>query len=282
MITSFLRIIKYGFQNFTRNGWLSVATTAIMSMTLLVLMSLMVFDFVSDTALRSVEDKIDISIYFQSGISEETIRDFENRLGTIAEIKSVEYISGDRALEIFRERHSGDTTVSQALEELNGNPLLASLVVKAYSPEAYAAIDKRIREIDQEIVGGLSMAADSTDEDVVISVPDSTIDKVTFTENQLVIERLTKIVNTLQTIGLGITLLLAAVAILITFNTVRLAIYSNREELGVMRLVGAANSFINGPYLVTGILYGIVAAIVSLLIVLPFVRLADPQVSALI
>jgi len=287
MITSFLRIIKYGFQNFTRNGWLSIATTAIVTMTLLVLMSLMIFDVISETALRSVQEKIDISVYFRPEIAEETIRDFENRLGAISEIKSIEYISSDRALEIFRERHVGDATVSQAIEELNGNPLLASLVIKAHSPDDYALIDKRIRDIDQAFVGNLDVpvaddSGDSPKDREIELTPVTTIDKVTFTENQLVIERLTKIINTLQTIGLGVTLMLAAIAILITFNTVRLAIYSNREELGVMRLVGAANSFINGPYLITGVLYGIVAAIVSVLVALPFVRLADPQISALI
>jgi cell division transport system permease protein len=279
MITSFFRIIKYGIQNFTRNGWLSVAASAIMVMTLIVFVGLAMFDAISKAAINSVQDKIDISVYFKSGVSEEIIFDFQGELSASAEVKSVEYISQEKALELFKERHESDETISQALEELNGNPLLASLTIKANDPNDYAKIDFQVGEIEKTFIGSESIQLDGEKDDPV-SV--ELVDKVTFTQNQLVIERLTKIIDTFQNIGLGTTLLLSIIAILITFNTIRLAIYSNRQEVGIMRLVGATNAFINGPYLVTGILYGIVAAVVSILIVIPIVRVATPHVMALI
>jgi cell division transport system permease protein len=279
MITSLSRIIKYGLKNFVRNGWLSVATTVIMTLTLLVFISLAVFDVISETAIKSVQEKIDISIYFKQEVSEEVINEFEEKVSTIPQVKSVEYISQEKAFELFSERHKDDQTISQALAELGSNPLLASLTIKAHDPSEYSIIDEQIKSLEEDFVGSTSI--DDEDEGESLSNT-AIIDKVTFAQNQLVIERLTKIINTLQNIGLGATLLLSVIAVLITFNTIRLAIYSNREELGIMRLVGATNAFINGPYLVTGILYGVIAALASLLIVFPIINLASPHVHSLI
>lgn len=260
MITSLSRILKYGFQNFIRNGWLSVATIAVMVLALLVFLSLAFFDVVSKTAITSLQDKIDISVYFKHDILEEQILGLSKDIELLDEVKSVEYISQDKALAIFKEEHKDEVIIPQALEELNANPLPASLNIKAKDPRSYSVIATKL---EAEKYTAL-------------------IDKVTYAQSKRAIDRLTSIVDTFQNIGLAMTLVLSLVAILITFNTIRLAIYSNREEMGIMRLVGAANKFINGPYLVTGILYGVIAAIVSMIIVAPLVSLASPYIAALI
>ena len=129
MATTLYRIIKYGFQSFWRNGWLSVATIVIMVLALLVLEGLIVFGVLARTAIVTLEDKIDISVYFKSTAPEDDILKLEQALESLAEVKKVEYISRDKALAIFKQKHEGDLTISKALGELGDNPLLASLNV---------------------------------------------------------------------------------------------------------------------------------------------------------
>ena len=260
MITSLARIIKYGFQNFVRNGWLSVATIAVMVLTLTMFIGLAFFDAISKTAIVELQDKIDISVYFKPEAVEEDIADIRSQLEKFPEVKLVEYISRDEALAIFKQEHEGEEIVSQAVDILGSNPLLASLNIKANNPDQYPVIAAYLENENFSV----------------------TIKEVTYSKSRGAIDRLARIVDTFQNIGFGMTIVLSLIAVLITFNTIRLAIYSNREELGIMRLVGAANKFINGPYLVNGILYGVVAAIISIVIFIPLTNFMSPYVNALI
>lgn len=260
MATTFFRIIKFGFQNFSRNGLLSATTVAILVLALLVFNGLMTFGIVSNSAIVSLQDKIDISVYFTASANEDSMLSLQRALESLSEVKSVEYISQDKALTIFKDRHQGDETISAALNELQVNPLLASLNIKAKSPSNYPTIAEYL---DSEKLAGV-------------------VEKVTYSENRTAIDRLARIVDTLKSTGFATTAFLAIMAILVTFNTIRLAIYSNREELGIMRLVGASNKFINGPYIVAGVIYGFLAAAISLLIATPIIVIASPYVGVFI
>ena len=179
---------------------------------------------------------------------------------TLAEVKNIEYIPRDKALEIFKERHKNDSAISQSLEELQDNPLLASLNIKAYNPKEYAIIAGHLDEASFK----------------------GWFEKVTYAQNAVVIERLGRIIDTAQKGGLILIVFIALIAVLVTFNTIRLAIYSNREEIGIMRLVGASNSFIRGPYVVEGIIYGMIAGIVSIVIAGPVIYFASPYIKIFI
>lgn len=255
MATTLARIIRYGLQSLRRNPWLSIATVLVMLFALVLSEGLILFNVVTETAITALEDKIDIAVYFKTTATEDAILELEQSLEALAEVERVEYVSRDRALELFREANRDDPTITRALEELEGNPLRASLNIKARNPEDYAAIDAYL---GNERLGAI-------------------VEKVSFTQSRLAIERLARIVATAERFGFLLTLFLAFTAALVTFNTIRLAIYSNREEIGIMRLVGASNSFINGPYLVGGLLLGIIAAVFSLLIALPLVQFGAPH-----
>jgi len=260
MLTTLFRIIKYGFLGFWRNGWLSTATLSIIVLALLVFEGLIISNVLTKTALTSLQEKIDISIYFKSNTSEDDILKIKKSLESLAEVKGVEYISRDRALEIFKERHKDDPTITQSLEELKENPLLASLNIKAHDPKEYATIADYLEKADFKVW----------------------FEKVTYAQNAIVIERLGRIIDTAEKGGLILIIFLALIAVLITFNTIRLAIYSSREEIGIMRLVGASNSFIRGPYVVEGIIYGLVAGILSVIIALPIIYFVSPYVKIFI
>lgn len=239
---------------------LSVATVIVMILVLIVFEGLIIFSALTNTALVSLQDKIDISVYFKTTALEDEMLKVKNSLESAQEVKSVEYVSRDKALEIFQEKYKGDPTITQALAELENNPLLASLNIKAHDPNDYQTIAAYLEaENFKEL-----------------------IEKVTFGQSRLVIERLSKFIDTAEKIGLILTFFLALTAVLVTFNTIRLAIYSNREEIGIMRLVGASNFFINGPYIVEAIIFGVLAAILSLVIVGPFINLGSPLVKSFV
>ena len=140
MITTLVRIIRYGFQSFWRNGWLSAATILVMALALSVFLGLILFGVITKTAIATLQDKIDISAYFKVGVSEDDITKIETSVKNLAEVKGVEYISRDKALEIFKSKHSADPTIAKALEELGDNPLAASLNIKAKDPKDYKVI----------------------------------------------------------------------------------------------------------------------------------------------
>ncbi|MEY4731406.1 MAG: hypothetical protein RL681_352 [Candidatus Parcubacteria bacterium] len=260
MFTVFSRILNYGFVNFWRNGWPSAATVAIMVLALLVFFWLIVFNVTTEQAVMSIQDKIDISVYFKTDTPEDEILNIKQSIETLSEVKSVEYISSDRALQRFREDHADDQIITQAVNELQGNPLVASLNIKAKDPSQYVAIAE------------------------YLSAPSLTrwIDDLSYAKNQDVINRLVTIINTVNRGGFVMTLVLAFIAGLVVFNTIRLAIYSSRDEIGVMRAVGASNALVRGPFMVEGIIAGLLAAVVSLLVAIPTAYVVAPYVNALI
>lgn len=254
------RIIKYGWQAFLRNGWLSLSTISIMILAALVFEGLILFNVMGKTALTSIQNKIDISVYFKSTVDEDSILNMKRSLEGLKEVSSVEYISREQALEEFRVRHEDEETITQTLAELDENPLLASLNVKAKDPSEYAAIASYLENQNLSDV----------------------VEKVTYAQNQVVIDRLVGLIDTMKKGGITLTVFLAFLAITVTFNTIRLAIFSNREQIGIMRLVGASNVFIRGPYTVEGIIYGIIAGIAGFLILIPVISFLSPYVGRFI
>ncbi|HXF44050.1 MAG TPA: permease-like cell division protein FtsX [Candidatus Paceibacterota bacterium] len=260
MFVTLSRIFKYGWQGFLRNGSLSVSTIGIMILALIVFEGLILFNVVSNAAISSIQEKIDISVYFKSNVPEDRMLDIKRSLEGLSEVKFVEYVSREDALAEFKERHADDATVIQTLEELDENPLLASLNIKAKDLDQYGTIASYLEA--------------PTLSDL--------IEKVTYAQNKAVIDRLTSLVATMERGVVLLTVFLAFLAALVTFNTIRLAIFSNREQIEIMRLVGASNRFIRGPYMVEGIIYGVVAAMVSFAVLIPVIDFAAPKIASFV
>jgi len=260
MFTVISRIFHFGFKNFWRNGWLSTVTVVIMTLALFVFVGLILFNVITNRAATSIQDKIDISVYFNTNAPEDQILNIQQSLQSLPQVQNVEYISRDQALDTFKQNHSQDPTISQAINELGVNPLEASLNIKAKDPSQYATI------ADYLASPSLSQY----------------IDSVSYTQNQEIIDRLARIVKDVELGGLIIALILTLIAGLVVFNTIRLAIYSNREEIGVMRVVGASNSLTRGPYVVEGMLCGAIATVVALAIIAPALYLVNPYLNVFI
>lgn len=258
MITSLKRVFKNGLVNFYRNGWLSTATISIMVVTLLVVSCLMVLSVMTSVAVETLQNKIDITVYFTKDATEDKITKVTDDLNDLGIIKNIEYISKDDALLKFRDKHKNNSLLLQSLSELDDNPLQSSINIKAKDPSNFANI--------------VSFLESGQTKEV--------IDKINYYENQTMISRLNGFIKTIRQMGLGLMIVFSLIAFLVSFNTVRVAIYTAREEISIMKLVGASDWFIRGPFLVEGFLYGIIAAGVATVIFLPSLSFAAPYINA--
>lgn len=255
--TKIKRTIRAGFVSFWRNGYVSLASVLVMTVTLTVLTSIMLTGALLDSTLTSVKDKVDINVYFVKGANEEDIATIGKALRGLPQVAAVEYISSDEAITQFRTRHQDDELTLQALDELGTNPLGASFNIKANDPSQYEGIVKFLTDAKE---GGSG----------------SIIDRINYTKNKQAIDALNRIIAASSRLGSAVIIFFIIVAILITFNTVRLAIYIFREEISVMRLVGASEMYIRGPFVTVGIMYGVVSGLLTLIILYPIMYWAGP------
>lgn len=246
------RIIRGGFLNFVRNGFVSLSSVLVMTITLCVITIIIFSQAVLNFSLSQLQDKVDVTVFFTVGASESEILGIKNQLEKLPEVASVDYISAEQALENFKERHENDYLTLQALEELDENPLGATLNIEAVEASSYEQIANFLE-----------------DGDILASNQRVIIDKINYFQNKLVIDRLISITEGAKRLGLGITIVLVVISVVITFNTLRLTIYIAREEIGVMRVVGAENHYIRGPFMVEGMIYGLVSAFITMLMFYP-------------
>lgn len=259
MWTAFKRIVRGGVVGFWRNAFVSLAAIFVMTVTLFVIGIVLFMGTLLDASLAQLQQKVDINVYFVTTAPEEDIFALQSSLEALPEVAEVSYTSRSQALEQFRARHEGDELTIQALEELGENPLGASLSIRAEETSQYSGI-----------------AAFLTAQQDVASGEGVLIDRINYFDNQDAIERLTAIIGGVEQFGFVSMIVLVAASILITFNTIRLAIYTMREEISVMRLVGASNMYIRGPFILQGIMYGLMAGVVTLLIFYPLTLWLGP------
>src|SRR3989344_2644193 len=199
MFINLSRITKGGIVKFWRNGWISFATVLVMVVTLFVTGTLLLGNVILTSVLDSLEDKVDVTVYFRSDAPEGEVLAVKDSISKLGEVESVEYISREEALTRFSERHKNNALITQYLQALGDNPLGASLNVRAQDPAQYRTI------------------ASFLEANVISSI----LDKVNYRQNELVIERLSSILKTSQRIGVVVSLLLIAIAFLVAFNTIR-------------------------------------------------------------
>jgi cell division transport system permease protein len=246
------KITRSGYHNFKRTRFASTSAILMMVVALSFIMSLIYVQVILNSSLKIIKDRVDITIYFVPGTSETDINNVEQLVQKIPEIKSVKYISQEEALIKFKEEHSNDYLTLQALDELSSNPLGASLNIKAVDPSQYESISNYFK-----------------DENVLSKDALTVIDSIDYHQNKVLIDRLTSIINGIRKLGIILSLLFIFISFLITFNTIGLVIYMSREDIGVMKLVGARNKFIRDPFIIYGIIIGLIASIFTIILFLP-------------
>ncbi|RJQ35143.1 ABC transporter permease [Candidatus Parcubacteria bacterium] len=250
--TNVKRVSRYGFIGFIRNGLVSVAAVFILIIALFFQANLMISNAAMTQTLEELKQKVGITAYFQPTATEDQVMATKQALEALPEVALVTYTSRDQALADFRERHANDQLTLQALDELGENPLGASLDVQAKEPSQYETIATFLDARQTEGTSG--------------------IDKVNYSDNRLAIERLGAIIDSSQKNGITKEIILGICALIIVFNTIRLTIYTARDEIGVMNLVGAGHWYVRGPFLVGGMFYGLIAAVIVLVLMYPILR----------
>ena len=246
------RVFVNGAKNFARSGSVTFATVLIMTVTLAIVGLLIFLSAILTNTLVAIKDKVDVNVYFVTIAAEGEIIALQNKIADLPEVERVSYTTREEALTAFKARHATDELTLQALAELGDNPLGASLSIKAKDPGEYEGIVKYLSDNPSTGTDGKSI-----------------VDRVNYFQNKIVIDRLTAAIRATEQAGVIIVILFAFASAVIAFATVRLAIYTAREEIGVMRLMGASNAYIRGPFIVAGILAGVLASVLVLLLFYP-------------
>jgi cell division transport system permease protein len=209
--------------------------------------------------LETIKQKVDVNVYFTVEATDEKMADFQKSVMALPEVDSVAFVSRDAALSEFKDRHKDDQLILQAIDEIGGNPLGASLSVRAKDTSQYETIVKSLE-------GGTFLKEGDK----------SIVERVNYSQNKSAIDRLTMIIRATERTGLLVALFLALASILIVFNTIRLGIYTAKDEIAVMRLVGASSFYARGPFIIEGMLYGLTAGFITLLLLLPLAWYLGP------
>ena len=243
MFNSIKRIFNLGWKSFVREKGIMVATVFVLFLVISLIGSLFLLRDMGEFLISSIQERIDISIYFKDAVSEDSILTIKKEIIEFPEIKKVVYVSQDKALNNFVDDHKDDFSLMGSIEELGVNPFLASLNVQAWKPSQYASVY------------------------AFLTTPETgeAINKIDYFQRESVIQKICSWSSTLSQAGLYVVIILFLIAIIVTLNTVRLSIYNSKKEIEIQKLVGASDWFIRGPFLIQGLLCGITASLISFL-----------------
>jgi len=258
-MSSLPRIIKFSLQDIVRNASLSFMTVLILILMLLSINTLLIVRILTDESIQSVEDQIDVSIYFHPDATEAEISEVREYVGSFPEVVDETYLNRDYVLESFKEHYKDNEDIIASLEELGTNPLGPTMIVKTRDPKDY-----------QKIIQALS-----------IPEYENVIEAKTFGDTQKAIDRIGAITTQVERFTYALTALFAIIAFIIIFNTIRVAIYTQRAEIGIKRLVGATNWFIRGPYIVESFFFSFISIAFSYVIVHFVLRFLDPYIAVI-
>ncbi len=253
MLLSLYRIIKFSFQDIARNVWLSLATITILLLALFSINTLLTVRMISDSATTAVKEKIDISLYLKSETPEADILALKDRISGMERVREVVYVSKQSALESFREKYKNNQAVLSALKELGRNPLSPSLTIIPASFEESALLINELRVLDSPII-------ESRD----------------FTDNTSILGKIGAITKRINEAGLFMISIFILTSLLVVYNAIRVAIYTHRQEIEIMRLVGASNFFIYMPYVFSAFIYSLLSVLIIIALFYPFLTLLQP------
>jgi len=247
MFIAFQRGLRSGWEKFSRDKSSSSAALFVMVIVMSVATMLFFLQGMASFMITSLEESVDISTYLKNTATQEEVAQLKDELESLSEVKEVLYVSKEQALKSFVELHKQDEVILESLEIVGQNPLLASFSIKAFSASQYLAISEFLQNMPLT----------------------SIISDVDYFDRAPVIGRLSTVTAGIQSAVFLVILLVSFIAILVVFNTIRLTIYTSRDEIEIMRLVGASNWFIRGPFIIQGMVVGILATLITTLLFFP-------------
>ncbi|MFA5210998.1 MAG: permease-like cell division protein FtsX [Patescibacteria group bacterium] len=249
----FIRILKFAFQDIFRNFSLSFMTVLILILMLLSINTLIVVRIITQKSIDTVKDQIDVSVYFNAKAVEEEISEIRSYISSFPEVTSETFLTKEQVLENFKKLYADNEEIMLSLTELGENPLGPTLIVKTRDPRDYKKI---ISALDVPEYRGI-------------------IEAKTFDDTEIAIEKITNVTNQLEKFTYFLTALFAIISFVIIFNTIRVAIYTQRIEIGIKKLVGATNWYVKGPYIIEALVFSMLSIVLSFLIILFAVSFLD-------
>lgn len=259
---TFWRMCRYGVNNFTRNAWLTIAATAVMTITLFVIFVSVVAQHVMTNTLDTIRDRVTMSIYLQNETTQEEVNEVVAEVEKLDTVTAVNVQSPDQARDDFVSQNKDDNDTLDAVKEAtNKFPWTLS-----------------IRVVDINNTSDLSDIV--ANNEVVKAHVDPDRDPSFAGSRREAIEKIASTAAFAQQVGIIVSVVFVAISTLIIFNTIRMAIFNRREEIQMMKLIGAEASFIRGPFIVEAVVYGFFAAILASAIGYGLFILAEPALSA--
>lgn len=251
------RVIVASWKNFTRNIWLALTTIFVLVLALMSVNVLVGVNVLLGNAVHVLEDKIDVSVYFKPQTPQAVLEQAKFFMAGLPQVKSVTLLSSDQALQDFKDRHKNDPKILAAVGELDQNPLGGTLILKARTPADYPFLIQALQNPQFDFA----------------------IESKNFDDHSETIRRVQGIGDSARKFGLALIIIFAVFSMLLVFNTIRVAIYTQREEIGVMRLVGASSAYVRIPFVLEGILLALLAVAISIGGVLSVANYLDPRLA---
>lgn len=242
---TFVRMCRYGVNNFSRNAWLTVAATAVMTITLLIILMTFLAQNVLSDSVKQISDKVDMSIYLKNDVKTEVVTKIAKELRSLSNVRQVSYISVDDARANFAEKNKADSSTLEALNKAS-NRFPATLRVKLIDINDTSQLDTFVKQ-NKDYQANKDAAREPSFAG----------------QRREAIQTLGRATEFAQTFGIIASVIFVVISSLIVFNTIRMAIFNRKEEIQMMKLIGADSSFIRGPFVVEAIVYGFIAAVIA-------------------
>jgi len=249
------RVIVYAWQNFVRNAWINLATVFVLVLALVSVNVVVGVGAILDRAVTMLEDKIDVTVFFKEGTPDAVLQQAQFFMADLPQVASVSLQTPEQALEAFKARHQNDPKVLEALQELDENPLGASLIIKAKKPDDYGFLLEALKNPQ------FGFAVESK----------------TYDDHAVAISKVRDIGQSVRFFGAGLIAVFGILSVLIVYNAIRVAIYTQREEIGIMRLVGASGAFVRMPFVLEGILLALCALVVTVFVMMGAIAFIEPR-----
>lgn len=249
------RIVLAAWKHFTRNLWLALTTIFVLVLALLSVNVLVGVNVLLTNAVQKLEDKIDVSVYFNPETPKAVLDQAKFFMASLPQVKSAEILAAEQALEAFKARHADDPKILGALAELEENPLGATLVLKAKNTSDYPFLLEALKNPQFDFA----------------------IQSKNFDDYSDTISRVRDLSRSVRIFGAGLVLIFALFSVLIVFNAIRVAIYTQREEIGIMRLVGASSAYVRLPFVLEAIFLAAIALLAAAALVIAVAAYLDPR-----
>lgn len=253
MLISLWRATKFSFQDIARNVWLSLVTIIILILAFFSVNLLLSVQVISRAAIDTVRDKIDVSLYLRTDAAESDILALRAQISALENVREVVYVSKQQALEDFQSKHQNNPDILEALRELDANPLSPSLIIRPYDVNKYESLIAELNRLSNPV-----------------------IESRNFDNHEQLLSKINMITDRVSQAGFVVSILFIFITLLVIYNTIRVAIYTHRTEIGIMRLVGASDWFIRAPFIISSLIYTLIGLVLTTVIFYSFLSLLQP------